>query len=99
MRTPSSVHKISDVKYPEKIIEWEYPKEVHVRYVTHNGAVRIGKASWLFIKTALAGKEIGFEELGNRIYRIYFRQFFLGYADMKELKVYDIMNYKNELKL
>jgi len=47
----------------------------------------------------LAGKEIGFEELGNRIYRIYFRQFFLGYADMKELKIYDIMNYKNELKL
>ncbi len=99
MRTPAAVHKFSKIKYHEKIIEWEYPKEIHVRYVTHNGAVRIGKASWLFITTALAGKEIGFEELGNRIYRIYFRQFFLGYADMKELKIYDIMNYKNELKL
>lgn len=99
MRTPAAVHKFSKIIYPEKIIEWKYDKEIHVRYVTHNGAVRIGKASWLFITTALAGKGIGFEELGNRIFRIYFRLFFLGYVDMKELKVYDIINYKNELKL
>ena len=46
MRTPAAVHKISEVKYPEKAKEWEYPKEFHVRYVTHNGAIRIGKANW-----------------------------------------------------
>lgn len=99
MRTPSSVHKISNIKYPEKIIPWIYPKEIYVRYVTHNGAVRIGKSSWLFLTTALAGKEVGFEEIGNKIHKVYFRQFFLGYADMKNLKVYDIMTYKDELKL
>jgi hypothetical protein len=48
---------------------------------------------------SISRKEIGLEELGNRIYRIYFREFFLGYTEMKELKVYGIMNYKNELKL
>ena len=57
-----SIEFLSEIKYPEKIIPWEYPREIHVRYVTYNGAVRIGKASWLFITTALAGKEIGFEE-------------------------------------
>ncbi len=53
----------------------------------------------MFITSALAGKELGFKELGNRFYEIHFRQFFLGYADMKDLKVYDIMKYNNELKL
>jgi transposase InsO family protein len=99
MKMPASVHEISDRKYPETIVEWEYPKEVIEKYVSHNGAVRTGKNDWLFLTTALSGKNVGFEEIGNRIYRIYFREFFLGYADMKDRKVYDIMTYKNELKL
>jgi transposase InsO family protein len=99
MKTPASVHEISDRKYPETIVEWEYPKNVIEKYVTHNGAVRTGRSDWLFLTTALAAKNIGFEEIGNRIYRIFFREFFIGYADMKDRKVYDIMTYKNELKL
>ncbi len=31
MRTPAAVHKISEVRYPKKIIPWEYNKEIHVR--------------------------------------------------------------------
>jgi len=45
----------------------------------------------------LGGKNVGLEPLGNRVYRLYFRQFFLGYADMKTCKVYDIMKYNHEL--
>jgi hypothetical protein len=97
MRTPAAVHTLSERKYPEVITPWDYPKNVYIRYVSRNGAIRIGKANWLFVTTALAGKEIGLEEIGNRIYRIYFREFFLGYADMKVLKVHDIMNYHYEL--
>lgn len=99
MRTPTAVHIRSDIKYPEVIEPWIYPKEYKIRRVTNNGAIRIGKADWMFITTALAGKELGFNELGNRIYEIYFRRFFLGYADMKDLKVYDIIKYHDELKL
>lgn len=99
MRTPSAVHEFSQVEYPEKIIPWDYPREIYVRRITNNGAVRIGKSNWLFITTALAGKEIGFEEIGNRIHKIFFRNFFLGYADLGSLKVYDIMTYKDEFKL
>jgi hypothetical protein len=69
------------------------------KYVSRNGAVRTGKNAWLFLTTALAGKNVGFEEIGNRIYRIFFREFFIGYAVQKDRKVYDIMTYKNELKL
>ncbi len=99
MRTPEAVHVKSNVEYPENIEPWIYVKEFLVRRVTNNGAIRIGKANWLFITSALAGKELGFKELGNRIFEIYFRHFFLGYADMKDLKVYDIMTYKDELEL
>ena len=97
-RTPQAVHRVSDRKYSDEISEWIYPKECIVRRVTNNGAVRIGRSNWLFMTSALAGKNIGFKEIGNRIYEVYFREFFLGYADMKELRIYDIMNYKDELK-
>jgi hypothetical protein len=53
--------------------------------------------TWLFVTTALMGKYVGLEELGNGIYRMYFREFLLGYVDMKELNVHDIMTYKDEL--
>jgi hypothetical protein len=59
MRTPSAVHILSERKYPEAIKEWGYPSNVYVRYVSRNGAFRIGRTNWLFITTALAGKEIG----------------------------------------
>lgn len=99
MKTPQSVHLKSERKYPEKVEKWIYPKEVQKRYVSKNGAIRIGKNNWLFITTALAGKEVGLEDLGNKIYRLYFREFFLGYVDISGLRVYDIMTYKNELKV
>ena len=99
MRTPASVHKRSEREYPEKVEDWFYPKEYEVKYVTHNGAIRLELNDWLFITTAFAGKNLGFEEIGNGIYRMYFRDFFLGYADMRNRNVYDIMTYNDELKL
>lgn len=99
MRTPASVHKKSEREYPEKLEEWFYPKEYEMKYVTHNGAIRLERNDWLFLTTALAGKNVGFENIGNGIYRIFFRDFFLGYADMRNRKVYDIMTYKDELKV
>lgn len=91
MRTPSAVHELSERKYPEKIEEWIYPKEFKVKYITHNGAIRLERNDWLFVSTPLAGKYIGLEELGNDIYRFYFREFLLGYINIRARKVYDIM--------
>ena len=99
MRTPAAVHRVSERAYPETIEEWQYPKEYISRYVTHTGAIRAGHADWAFITGALMGKTIGLEPIGNRIYRIYFRQFFLGYLDEASLKAYDIMHYEYEYKV
>ena len=99
MRTAASVHEISPREYPERINEWVYPKDYKVRYVCRNGAIRVGKASWIFVTLALKGRYIGLEELGEGIYRVYYRQFFLGYLDEKEMRVYDISDYNYELKV
>lgn len=99
MRTAASVHERSVRKYPEKFTDWDYPKEYRVRYVCRNGAIRIGKANWIFVSTALKGKNIGLEELGEGIFRMYYRQFFIGYLNEKELHVYDILDYNYELRV
>ena len=98
-KRPAAVHRKSERRYQEKVEEYVYPKEFIVRYVTKNGAIRAGRDKWIFISTALMGKNIGLEELGNHIYRLYFREFFLGYLDAEMKKVYDIMEYKREYKV
>ena len=97
--TAASVHEVSEREYPEVIRDWDYPADYKVRYVCRNGAIRIGKANWIFVSTALMGKHIGLEELGNGIFRIYYRNFFLGYLDEKELKVYDILDYNYVMRV
>lgn len=99
MKTPNEIHSFSPRKYPRKIKAWYYPSHFIVRRVCRNGAIRIGKKNWLFLTSTLCEKKVGLEEIGNKIYRLYFREFFLAYVDMKDLKVYDIMTYKNELHL
>ena len=99
MKTPAEVYKKSSIEYPLRILPFQYPAHFIQRRVCMNGQVRIGKANWLPFSTAFNDKILGFEEIGNKIYKVFFRQFFIAYADINSLKVYDIMTYKNELKL
>ena len=94
MVTPSQVYKKSNRLYPEKIEEWDYPGEYLVKYVCRNGAIRVGHDKWLFVGTALNEKRVGLEQLEEDIYRLFFRDFFLGYVDGRELRVYDINEYQ-----
>ena len=99
MRPPAAVHVLSERKYKKRVKPWVYPKECIERYVCRNGAVRIGKREWLMVSKALSEKIVGFEPVGGKLYKLYFRQFFLGYADLDKLKVYDKMKYNRERKL
>jgi transposase InsO family protein len=93
MRAPHVVHERSKRPFPKKIIDWEYPAGWKVRYICVNGIIRIGKADKIFVSSTLQGKTVGLEPLGNEIYRLYFREFLLGYLDYNERKVYDILEY------
>jgi hypothetical protein len=99
MKTPASVHILSKNLYPPVVLEWNYPREMKEQCVTTTGGIRVRKNDMLYLSTPLGGKTVGMEEVGNKIFRVYFRQFFLGYADFNDLKMYDIMNFNNELKV
>lgn len=88
-QTPSEVHRRSPRSYPRKIREWEYPKEMVVRYVSRNGAIRWKSTQWVGVSTTLAEKHVGLEELGNGIWRVFFRGKLLGYLDERTRRIED----------
>ncbi len=90
MRPPAQVHTKSERVYTGKIKEWVYPENYTVKYICHNGIIRIGTKGKIFIGTALGGKKVGLEPLDNGIFRLYFRDFLLGYVDWEGRKAYDI---------
>lgn len=87
--TPARVHVHSDREFPRKIPEWEYPKEMVVRYVSRNAAIRWKSYHWVMVSSTLAGKYVGLEELGNGIWRVFFRHKLLGYLDENTLRIED----------
>lgn len=89
LETPGSVHEFSPRPFLEKVEEWVYPNYCEVRRVTKNGALRWKTTKWVMVGTSLIDKHVGLEELGDGIWRIFFRQKMLGYFDEKELRIMD----------
>jgi transposase InsO family protein len=89
-KTPASVHIRSLREYSDKVTPWDYPKEFFVRRVFKNGAIRWGTDHWIMVATPLIGRDIGLEELGNGIWRVYFRNKLLGYLDERTFRIQDI---------
>ena len=87
METPASVHEYSLKTFPEKISHYDYPPHLEQWYVTLNGAIRWKSFYWVYMSRALAGKHVGMEELGNGIWKVYYRDVFLGYFNEKKIKV------------
>lgn len=88
--TPASMYKRSDRNYTGKIEDWDYPGTYEVKRVLKNGAIRWGNDKWIMVATPLIGKDIGLEEIGNGIFRVYFRFKLLGYLDVKKLRIQDV---------
>ena len=89
METPASVHDFSTRPYPEKIPNFEYEPEMRVLKVTKNGAMRWGAYNWVYLSASLQGKYVGALEIGNGIWRVFYRNVFLGYFNENELRTKD----------
>lgn len=50
-----------------------------------NEAIRWKSVYWEYMARGLAGKHIGLEELGEGIWRVYYRSVFLGYFDESQI--------------
>ena len=86
MKTPSKVHVKSRRPFPHKIEEYYYPDDIELQYVTKNGAIRWQAYYWIYMARALAGKYVGVQELGNGVWKVFYRNVFLGYINDKLLK-------------
>jgi len=87
MKTPKKVHIHSNIPFPERIKSYDYPSHMKVMNVTKNGSVRWRSYYWVFITNALIGKQVGAEEIGNGIWKVFFRDVFLGYFSENDIRV------------
>jgi len=86
METPASVHDFSTRPFPEKIPIFDYDSEMRVLKVTKNGSMRWGAYNWVYLSASLQGKYVGALEMGNGIWRVFYRDVFLGYFNENELR-------------
>lgn len=97
--TPAKVHLPSERQFPNKIRDWDYPSNFQVQRVYHNGAIRWTSHAWVTLTNSLIDRYIGLEELDNDIWRVYFRQHFLGYLDGRTRQIDDGIPWKSDGKV
>jgi transposase InsO family protein len=86
LETPASVHEFSTRPFPEKIANFDYESDMKVLKVTKNGSVRWGAYYWVYLSASLQGKYIGALNMGNGIWRVFYRNVFLGFFNEIELR-------------
>lgn len=80
MKTPSSLYQASARVMPERIPEPEYPGHCRVRRVRANGIVHFRDHD-LFLSEVLIGHDVAFEEIGERLWSLYFYDLLLARLD------------------
>ena len=86
METPANVHQFSSREYPSRIARYDYPTHMKVMNVYTNGYVRWRSNYWVFISGAAEKKQVAAEELGNGIWKVFYRNVFLGYFNENDLR-------------
>lgn len=86
MKTPADVHDFSCRPFPEKITHFDYDSDYKVLKVTKSGAIRWKSYYWVYLTAALKGKHVGIQEQGNGIWKVFYRNVFLGFFDQRNLR-------------
>lgn len=86
METPGLTHQFSTRPFPEKIKSYDYPSHMKVMNVTQNGNLRWKSYFWVYMTRGLIGRQVAAEELGNGIWKVFYRNVFLGYFNEKDLR-------------
>jgi transposase InsO family protein len=86
METPAAMHNFSTRPFPEKIPHFDYQTNMKVLKVTQNGAIRWKSYYWVYLTAALKGKYVGIENLGNGIWKVFYRNVFLGFFNETQLR-------------
>jgi putative transposase len=90
MKTPASIYRPSERRMPKKLLAFDYPQHFIVRRVSRNGGIR-WNSDWVNCTTTLAEDFVGFEEMEDGIFDVYFCDFKIGRFVERENKIQDII--------
>ncbi|MEM9383422.1 MAG: IS481 family transposase [Pseudomonadota bacterium] len=76
-RTPAQCYQASSREMPYKIPPIEYPDRFEVRLVSANGGIRWNR-QWVCASTTLASEYIGFEEIDDGVWDVWFGSIITG---------------------
>lgn len=86
--TPASAYAPSARQLPRRLAPVEYPAHFEKRYVSENGGIR-WKCAWVNVTTTLARQYVGLEEVGDRLWDVYFCRMRLGRLDERRMRIED----------
>jgi len=89
-RTPASCYRRSERELPARLPEIEYPAHFLPRLVSRNGGIR-WSSRWVNVSYVLAEQYVGFEEVGDGVWDLYFGPLRLGQMDERHGKIEDAL--------
>jgi putative transposase len=98
MRTPAEVYSPSFRPFPEKIPPLVYPDRFEVRYVSANGAIR-WNSDWVQVSIVCSGEFIGFEEIDDGVWNVFFGPLKLGRFHERLMRIEDAYGRLNRVNV
>ncbi len=86
METPQKAHTRSNRPFPDRIRAYDYKSNMKIMNVCMNGSVRWKSYYWVYMTMGLAGRQVAAEEIGNRIWKVFYRNVFLGYFNENDIR-------------
>jgi len=87
-QTPASVYQPSGRAFPSRLPKIEYPGHFEVRRVSRNGGVR-WHSEWVCVSHVLGEEYVGFEEIDDGLWEVFFGPVRLGRFDERDSKIED----------
>ncbi len=83
--TPGSVYQPSSVLLPRNLIEFVYPNGLLLRRVNNSGDISWHKGR-VFVSDVFRFETLGFEQVDEDFYKVYFRDIEIGEFDAEALR-------------
>src|SRR3984957_20173590 len=83
--TPASLYQRSSIMFPRLLAPFTYPRGFQTRRVNTSSDISWHKDR-VFISQVFSFEDLGFEEMDEEIFRVYFREIELGELDVTELR-------------
>lgn len=92
-KTPASVYRPSIRTLSDAPKEISYPLHFGVRKISQDTTIR-WKSQKVFVSNLLTGEFIGLEEVGERLWSVYFGPVHLGWLDENDYRIMDVRGDK-----